>query len=74
MFEKGRETLPVAITELQRQKQIEEEILAEIERSLAIPDGMTERNRLELNGELATTRRMISNIAFELMIRTEYAA
>jgi len=74
MSEQSREILPVAVTELERQKQINEEIAAQIVESLGNPAGMTESNRLELVEHQDIVMRHIGNLATEITMRLQQVA
>jgi|GEM_PF-2723996 len=74
MFEQSRETLPVAPTELQRQKEIAEEMAAEIALNLENSTGLSDSSRKELEKEQRTVTRYISALATRLTVRTETAA
>jgi len=75
MAEGHREILPVAsLDELQRRKEIEEEMYSEIQLSLSNPEGLSGASRRELSGQLSITQREIARITNELYGMTEVAA
>jgi len=74
MSVQGRETLPVAISDLEQRKQNEEEILAEIGQSLANSDGLSESSRRELVNEQKKIQNYMSSLAILMARHAEKAA
>lgn len=74
MPEQSREILPVAVIDLERRIQNEEEILAAIAQSLDNPDGLSDSSRLELQREHKNVENFISKLALELVFRFENVA
>jgi len=66
MSVQGGETLPVAISDLERQKQNNEDILAAIEASLTNLEGMPFDGQDELEQQKAITVRHIGWLAAEI--------
>ena len=69
MFAKSRETLPVAITDIERRIQHREEILTEIEISLGNPDGLSESSEKELRDEIPKVERAIQELTMRLAVK-----
>jgi len=65
----GRETLPVAVIDIERRKQIHETIEREITLSLQDETDMPESSRIELERERAQVRTTISRFTTELTVR-----
>jgi len=74
MHEQSREILPVAVTDLERQKQIHEDIAAQITESLDNPQGMPESSKDELVEHHGITMRRIGDLATEITIRLQQVA
>lgn len=69
MFTQSRETLPVASTDTKRRIQYSEAILAEIERSLLNPDGLSESSEQELRDEIPKVERAIQELVMRLTVK-----
>lgn len=73
MFERGRETLPGALTDEARQKNLEN-ILFEIEQSLENPNGLSESSKEELIEEIPKVERAINRLAMKLTVMFDQEA
>ena len=74
MSVQGRETLPVAISDLEQRIQNEEEILVETGQSLTNPDGLSESSRRELVNEQKKIQNYMSSLAVLMARQAENAA
>lgn len=73
MSEQSRETLPVDISDLERQKDIYEHILQQIITSIDDPVGLRAENRQELMESRQTTLRRIGEVVAHIARRQQVA-
>lgn len=73
MHEQSRETLPVALSDLERRKKVHEEILQNIVTSMNDPHGLLAENKRELQAHHDTTLRHIGEIVAHIARRQEFA-
>jgi hypothetical protein len=73
MNEQSRETLPVDISELERQKEIHEHILQQIITSIDDPEGLRAENLDELKKSRQATLRHIGEVVAHIARKQQVA-
>ncbi len=73
MHEQCRETLPVALSDLERRKKIHQVILQNITKSLENPEGMLGENKDELMEHRDATLRHIGELVAHIIRRQQIA-